>query len=266
MDFLHIPLNFLQHLNVFWTFFLLLTRFHAMMAMLPGIGMGERGMIIRIPATIVLSFTALSSGVYAPLPDNWALLVSCLVSEMLFGILVGLIPLFIISGMQTAGYLSSTTMGLGAGNLIDPTLGMGVSSLARILGDLTIVIFLMLDGHHIIINAVAGMNGTIVPGSFVPTEVTMDLLISRSADIFRIGAMVAAPVIVALLLTQFVLGMISKAVPTVNIFIISFPLTIGIGLVLTSLALPEAIGFVSHELTGIESSVMTIVGDTQRPN
>ena len=41
--------------------------------------------------------------------------------------------------------------------------------------------------------------------------------------------MLSAPVMVALLLTQFVMGLISQAVPTVNIFIVSFPLTIGIG-------------------------------------
>ena len=265
MDFLNIPLEFLQNLNVLWTFFLLMTRFWSMMVTLPGIGMGERGIMIRLPGVLVLAFAAMSSGVYAPLPENWGVLITSLLGEILLGGIVGLFPLFIVSGMQTAGFLSSTTMGLGAGQLMDPTLGMGVPSLSRILGDLCIVLFLMLDGHHMIINAVAGLNGSIIPGSFVPTEVTMELLINRSADIFRLGVMVSAPVIVALLLTQFVMGLISKAVPTVNIFIISFPLTIGIGLVLTALSLPEVIKFATHEINGLERTVMTVTSDTKHP-
>ncbi len=254
-----------DHLDLIWTFSLLCVRYFALISFLPGIGMGERGILIRLPGVLVLAFAAMSSGVYAPLPENWAILVTSLFGEILLGGLIGLFPLFIVSGMQTAGFLSSTTMGLGAGQLMDPTLGMGVPSLSRILGDLCIVLFLMLDGHHLIINAVAGMNGSIIPGSFVPTEVTMELLVNRSADIFRLGVMVSAPVIVALLLTQFVMGLISKAVPTVNIFIVSFPLTIGIGLVLSALSLPEVIKFATHEINGLERTVMTVSSDTQHP-
>jgi flagellar biosynthetic protein FliR len=64
--------------------------------------------------------------------------------------------------------------------------------------------------------------------------------------------MIAAPVIVALLLTNFVMGLISKAVPTVNIFIISFPLTIGIGFFLTMFALPEVAYFLQREMMELE--------------
>jgi flagellar biosynthesis protein FliR len=54
-------------------------------------------------------------------------------------------------------------------------------------------------------------------------------------------------VVVALLLTNFVLGIISKAVPTVNVFIISFPLTIGVGLTISIIALPEVAVFLERE-------------------
>jgi flagellar biosynthetic protein FliR len=66
------------------------------------------------------------------------------------------------------------------------------------------------------------------------------------------GVMISAPVIVALLLTNFVLAIISKAVPTVNIFIISFPLTVGVGLGISLLALPEVGHYISQQFLKIE--------------
>ena len=69
----------------------------------------------------------------------------------------------------------------------------------------------------------------------------------------------ASPVIVALLLTNFVMGLITKAVPQVNIFIVSFPLTIGIGLVLSALSLPEIMVLFDREIAGIESTIAVLL-------
>jgi flagellar biosynthesis protein FliR len=123
---------------------------------------------------------------------------------------------------------------------------------------LVVLLFLLLGGHHVVIYAVSGFSGQIIPGTFLSQGNSVELFVDRTADIFRVGALVASPVIVALLLTQFVMGMISKAVPTVNIFIVSFPLTIGIGLALSVLALPTMVKFTSQELTGIENTLIAV--------
>jgi flagellar biosynthetic protein FliR len=140
------------------------------------------------------------------------------------------------------------------------------SDLARILGDLAVVVFLLVGGHHVAIQAVAGLGGAIVPGQFSVGPQAAELLIDRSADIFRVGVLLSAPLLVAMLLTNAVLGLISKAVPSVNIFIVSFPLTIGIGLILTVLALPDVVRFVNREFTGMENSILAVTRDAQAPN
>ena len=73
------------------------------------------------------------------------------------------------------------------------------------------------------------------------------------------GVMISAPVIVALLLTNFVLAIISKAVPTVNIFIISFPLTIAVGLGISLLALPEVGHYISRQFLRMEPLLSAVV-------
>ena len=228
-----------QRLDVVWTFFLLCSRYTGLFLLLPGIGGGPMGIYIRYPAILVLSAVSLDMQLVAPMPDNWAILSAQISTELLFGFAMGMIPLMLVSGVQLAGHMSSTAMGLGAGNLMDPTLGVMVTDISRLFGDLTVILFLLMGGHHVLIYAVSGVGLGIVPGSLLLTDGSADLLIRLSADIFSAGVMMSAPVVVALLLTQFVMGLITKAVPTVNVFVMSFPLTIGIGLVLTVLSMPE---------------------------
>lgn len=264
MEFLDFVVYLTKHLDVVWTYLLLVIRFSAMMVLIPGIGMGNRGLRIRTTGIMAMAFASAFSSPVAPLPKDIIELLFTAFSEVLLGSLIGIIPHMIVGGVQLAGHLSSTTMGLGAGQLLDPTLGVSATSLSRIFGDLFIILFLAFGGHYLAIHAVAGLGGQIVPGTFVMGAASLGMLIQQSARIFEVGVVVSAPVIVALLLTQFVMGLISKAVPTVNIFIVSFPLTIGIGLVLSALSLPDVLKYMEHEISGIENSVLVVLEDVER--
>lgn len=245
-------------LDVVYSFMLVFARFSAFMALVPGLGGGLQGLMVRMPAVFVLAVAATIGSPLAAMPSDWGVVVVALVTEVLLGAMIGAIPLLIVTGVQTAAQIMSTSMGLGASQLIDPTSGSHTSDLGRLMGDLTIILFLLIGGHHVVVQAVSGM-GVLVPGTFRLDMPTVELFVQRTAQIFEIGVMVSAPVIVALLLTQLVMGLISRAVPTVNIFIISFPLTIGIGLLLTVLSLPEVVRYTHRHITTIEPVVAEIV-------
>jgi flagellar biosynthetic protein FliR len=211
-----------------------------------------------MPGVFMLACATFNPHTIATLPSDALALLGAVSAEFLLGFAIGLVPFMFVAGVQTAGQLATTSMGLSLGNMIDPTLGVATSDLARILGDLAIIVFLALGGHHVVIQAVAGLGGTIVPGQFTVGPSAIELLIDRSGDIFRVGVMLSAPIMVALFLTNVVMGLISKAVPQVNIFVVSFPLTIGIGLVITVLALPDMVRFIGRELTGVETSIAAV--------
>ncbi len=265
MESLDFAMNLSNRLDAVWTFLLLLTRYTGLFIVLPGIGGGERGLVIRIPAVVVLTFATFNPLNLALIPSDNLMLLGQLSGEFLLGFAVGLIPFMLIAGVQTAGQLATTSMGLSAGNLIDPTLGVMTTDLSRLLGDLTVVAFLLVGGHHVAIQAVSGLGGLLTPGQFAVNPQAAELLIDRSADIFRVGVLLSAPILVAMLLTNAVMGLISKAVPSVNIFVVSFPLTIGVGLILTIVALPEVVRFVGREFTGIENSVLAVTRSARAP-
>jgi len=262
MDFLRIPGELLSQLDVGWTFLLLSARFTGLFILLPGIGEGLHGLVVRAPAIIILSFTCLATSQTAAIPETVPLLAAHAAVEFSLGMAIAMIPHLIIAGIKLAGLMASTTMGLGAAQLLDPNLGVSVSDVARVFGDLCTVFFLLIGGHHAVIYAAAGMGGELAPGAFLMSDVSVTLLVNASAEVFKIGAMVSAPVVVALLLTQFVMGLITKAVPTVNIFIISFPLTIGIGLILSLLSLPEILVYVDREFSRMDDKITVVIADS----
>jgi flagellar biosynthetic protein FliR len=264
MYFQQIALELLNHVNIAWSLILLIIRFTGFFYTVPGLGEGAKGITIRAPAIMIFAYSCLRAGSYAVVPDDAATLVLQAGSEFLFGMIVGLVPFLIVSGVQTAAQLSSTSMGFGAGQLFDPTSGSPISDVGRICGDLTVLIFLSIGGDQVCLYALSGLAGNYAIGTYIPTELSINILIDRTSHIFYLGVMLSAPVMVALLLTQFVMGLITRAVPTVNIFIVSFPLTIGIGLSLTILALPDIMVYVKHEMTGIEGVLMGILEDVRK--
>jgi flagellar biosynthetic protein FliR len=255
------PVEMLQRLDLIWTFILLLIRFGVMFLVLPGIGSVSKMGTIKTPAVFIMALTATTSSAPAVLPADWSLLIAQASSEALLGFGLGLIPYLVISGVQTGAQVASTTMGLGMSTLIDPTTGQQTSDMSIILGDLMIIIFLFLGGHHAVIYAAAGLGGQIIPGTYLVTANSIDLLARETGAIFKVGLLISAPVLVALLLTNFVMGLISKAVPTVNIFIISFPLTIGIGLIIFLLALPDIAIFMERQFAGVEEHLLMLIRD-----
>ena len=262
LNFLQIPILLLSHLDRAFTFFLLVMRFSGMFLIIPGIGSQAKGIAGKYSVILIFAFVSMYSSPVVALPNDWVIMGAALLSELLLGFAMGMIPFIMVGVVQNAGQLASTSMGLQAGAVIDPSTGGQVADVARLFGDLLIIAFLYVGGHRVVIYAVSGMGGKIIPGSFVLGKVTLDLLIERSSDVFGTGMLLAAPVMVALLLTQFVMGMVSKAVPSVNIFIVSFPLTIGIGLMLTILMFPELLKAMEPLITSLESSLVLIAKET----
>lgn len=261
---LQLPLFIANNIDFGWTFLLIFMRFGSLFIFFPGLSGGIQGIGIRLPGLLMISLAVVSVTPTVSVPDSVLMIMGNLISELLIGTIIGMLPVMIVAGAQAGGQLASTTMGLGAGQLIDPTTQTQTTQISRIFGDLVVLCFLFINGHHVLIYAASGLCGEIVPGSFLISEITINTLIEQSAQIFSFALIVSSPVIVALLLTQVVLGIVTKFVQQVNVFIVSYPLTIGIGLLLTVVSLPAFARLSNNYLMSLESTIATILEDTRR--
>lgn len=245
--------------TVLWTWVLLFVRTTGMFHSLPGIGTDQVPESFRMIPSIALAAAITVSGVTAPFPETMGEAGAMVAAEFCLGFLLGAIPAFLIGGLAVAGHVIAGSIGLGQANMIDPSLGESISIISRIKTQVGVLIFLLLDGHHTVIRAVSTPIEGLAIGQFRPTMDTATLLIGRFISSFELAVVVAAPVLVTALITQFILGLITKFVPQVNIFIISLPLSVLVGLYIVAAGVHLMSGQLTSEVVLLDEQLQRII-------
>lgn len=252
-------------LNIFWTWFLIFTRLTGLFQSLPGIGGEAVPAQFRIFPTIMIAVACALTGVHAHEPATLAEGGLMIITEFLLGYVLGLVVDIILAAPLVAGQVSSGAIGLGQANMIDPSLGVSVSILSRIQNVIASMIFLLINGHHLAIKFACGVAGDIGLGMFRPDMSTAMILVQRFTEAFELAVLIAAPVLVTLLVTQFVLGLLTKFVPQVNVFIISMPLTIGLGLFIVVYCFDGLTRFSLAQFNKLPETYGAIFADMEQP-
>lgn len=242
-----------------WTFILALARMMGLLTTLPGIGTDQVPMPFRLTIAIVFAIAIAVSGYTAPESTNLFSATFLIGMEFTLGYMLGLLPQFIIAGLAVAGQVAASTMGIAQASLIDPTLGESVSVLSKIQSLIATTVFLLIDGHHLIFKAASGVGISLALGEFVHSHSVFSFILEKFTAAFEFGILIASPVLVAILVTQFVLGLVTRFVPQVNVFIVSLPLTIGIGLYIVAFSLGELTDHLIFQYEGFEEAATELI-------
>jgi flagellar biosynthetic protein FliR len=165
-------------------------------------------------------------------PDalNAFTLILLLVHELLIGMCLGLAVNVIFAGIQIAGELIGFQMGFAIVNIVDPVTGVDAPITSNLLYIIAFLLFFSLGGHHLLIRALVESYYVIPVEAGLPGQKYLLAVLTYAARMFVIGIKVAAPVIGVLLLLNISFGLTARAIPQMNVFLMSFPLTIAIGL------------------------------------
>ncbi len=185
----------------------------------------------------ILIFPFVSSGDFVSPSNLWELLGVGL-TEFLLGALIGFMFYMLMVAVQFAGGIVGFQVGFAIVNVIDPSTSQNVSIIGQFQYLLATLLFLMMNGHHMILSGMLD-SFTLVPLGMVKFQFAGATEIIRlSAGVFILAVKIASPVMLALFLTDTALGVIARTVPQMNIFIVGFPLKIGIGLFVVGLTVP----------------------------
>ncbi len=221
---------YIQVFEYIETYFLLLVRITGIFTSAPVIGAESLPAQIRIMTALVLSMllmpAEISSRGAVKIPPQTYIFALIVVKEILLGLLLGFVASFVIEGVKLAGELMGIQIGFAMVSVIDPESQQEESITGSFNYLIFTLIFLMINGHHLIIEAL-NQSLRIVPlglvyynGNFVSE------IFDRAPEFFTIGVKIAAPIVVPLIMLSVVLGIISRAVPRLEVFLISFPLNI----------------------------------------
>ena len=220
-------------------FALVLTRVAGIFAALPVFGGQRIPLQIRVVTVLMItlvSFPALSVTPPAMPADVFALgmLLFC---EMAVGLTLAFIAQVVFSAVEFCGQIVGMQMGFTISQILDPTRGNQTQIMSVLLTLFATLIFLSLNIHHLFIRAIVD-SFTIIPiGGWHLNNEVITFLVRRTTDLFVLGIRLAAPVMVSLLLASVALGIMARAFPQMNIFMISLPLNIGIGFIVLGITL-----------------------------
>ncbi len=179
-------------------------------------------------------------------PDLFSL-GAAMLRELFLGIVIGYVSFLPFAALQITGELIDTQMGLSTAMAFDPRLGM-VNLTRRFLFYFIMVVFLMLNGHHVIIKAVYFSFKLIPPGNGLAVihDNLYHFLTAKVSEIFLIALQYGLPALGAIFIGQVSLGVIARVAPQTNVFMISLPINFVLGVTFLGLSIPV----IYHMLTG----------------
>jgi len=157
-------------------------------------------------------------------------LIAAATREVLIGLLIGISAGLIFSGVLLGGQVIGTQMGLAISNIFDPQHQTNVSIVASFHYLFATVLFLAADGHHLVLYGIRDAFIFFPVGQLTMPFDGMMTLVNMAGKVFVIAVQLASALIVMLLLVSASLGLISRTVPQMNIFIVGFPLQLLVGL------------------------------------
>lgn len=212
-------------------FALVLCRIAGLFAAMPLIG--GRRVPTRIKVAVVFGITIVCMPILRLTPPavpadvfTMGLLV---LQEVLIGLTLGFITQIIFGAVEFCGQIVGMQMGFSIAQVIDPAQGAQTQIMSVMQLLLASLLFLSLNIHHLFIGAIVDSFRVIPLGGWQMSEALIRFLVKASSELLMLGIRLAAPVMVTLLLTSVVLGVMARSFPQMNVFMVSFPLNIGLG-------------------------------------
>ncbi len=159
-----------------------------------------------------------------------AMLINAAAGEVVLGLMVGFLVGVIFVIFDFAGSLIGYQMGFGIINVLNPTQGQQTGLVGEFFFTLASLLFLVLNLHHLFLIFWQRSFELVSVGSFTPVNMGLAELVRVAGDFFLISVQLAMPLLAVLILTDVVLGIMARTMPTLNVFIVGLPLKVGLGL------------------------------------
>ena len=147
-------------------------------------------------------------------------------SELLFGLAVGVILLLAYNVITFAGGQISFMMGFSMASAIDPQTGVSMPIISQFLSLMGLMILLAIDLHHWLLLFIDSSLKVIPLGGFIMSENLFNYTLHATSNMFMVGFMIAFPIIALIYLSDVLFGMLMKTMPQFNLLVIGFPIKI----------------------------------------
>ena len=222
----------------FETFVLVLVRVSVIIFMLPLFSSAQVNPMIRFGLGFAITFVIWHIVPTTPPLDGLGPLTAAVMSQMFIGFVFGFVAFLVFVGVQFAGEVMDLQVGFSIVNVINPLTSQNVSVIGEFQLALASLIYLAADAHHFLFEGLSG-SFTLLPLPYVTiSPLLQNDVMGFFAQAFFMVFQIAAPVGIALFLTNIGLALMARVAPQLNVFAVGFPLQITIGLTMIIISLP----------------------------
>ncbi|MBF0454770.1 MAG: flagellar biosynthetic protein FliR [Magnetococcales bacterium] len=219
----------------------------------------------RIKTALLLGITIVIFPLVSPWPHEGsasvAFMVAAATTEVAIGAVFGMLVHWVLVSVQVAGGLIGFQMGLSMAMVMDPTSGLQEGVLSNLLYLVTLILFLNMNGHHLLIEGVARSFQSLPLGSGLPSgDVLIQAGVAGVLQLFKLGILIAAPIIAATKLLYLGMGLINRASPQIQVFFLAMPIAQMIGFVLLGLTMALFAQVMAREIDGFFSLAYKVLG------
>lgn len=209
---------------------LIIARVSAFMVTLPLFSHRTIPATHRIAFAVILSWMMYYTMDVTPFEINGEYIL-LIIKEVMVGLFVGLLAYIILSAIQIAGGFIDFQMGFAIANVIDPQTGAQSPLIGQFLNIIALLLLLALNGHHLL------LDGIFYSYQFIPMEATwlafgqenyVEFIMKTFAGVFAVAFQMSIPIVATLFLVDIALGITARTVPQLNIFVVGFPIKIGV--------------------------------------
>lgn len=220
-------------------FLLVFARVGAVLMLLPAFSEDSIPMQIRL--VMALGFTMGMVGLLEPkvaaVARAEAALPLVVISEMLVGIAMGMIVRILFSAAAIAGSIISMQIGLASALVADPSMGGQSPLLSRMMVMAALVVCMALGVHHMWIVSIVNSYSLFPVGGMPPSEDFAMLAVGVLSHATSLGLSLAAPLVLYGAIFNLGLGLAARMAPAIQVFFITQPLNILLGLSLLAITL-----------------------------
>lgn len=223
---------------------LILARVTALFAVLPVFSWTTVPMVVRVGIALVVTYL-LATVIPAPavLPSNWLDASILMAREVITGLGLGLAVALVFRCVQQGAAILHQQTGSADSEILDPTTGEEEQAFAVVLETAFMVFFLSCGGHQLLLRIIA-RSYEVFPVGQAPSPEAMALAILDAGIVMLTLALkLAAPVLAAFLVLAVLMAIVSRLLPEMNIMMASFPLRMGLGLIMAAAILPSLSAF-----------------------
>jgi len=173
-----------------------------------------------------------------PVPQDPIGFAGLLVQETLVGIAFALALGVLLAAVQAGASLLDTLVGFSFGSLVDPLTGVQAAVLGQVYTMFALMIFVLMNGVELMVAGLARSYELVPLGSFPSFGSLGRLALDAAMAVPVMGLELIGPVLIAVVLADGAFGLMARAVPQMNVFVIGLPVKVIVAFALVAASLP----------------------------